>query len=180
MGCRNPKKTDYEHTVHRKNQPPTVGNVVCSAISPSGGSLHRSTVHELQEERMEDSGKETYKKWGLESNRIPKWSVPIPRFTFGPIPQHLIPFLKTKFPFIFLWDSAPPHQFWVATQHSQTLRASANGFLMLGTCTGGLEFLSSLLTVCVMNQIILAPTLHPGHVARISGCEKCCDVSSAT
>ena len=43
--------------VHRKNQPPTVGSVEYVVPSLSDGSLHRSTGHKLQEERMEHSGK---------------------------------------------------------------------------------------------------------------------------
>ena len=43
---------------------------------------------------------------------------------------------------------------------------------LLGTSTGGLEFLSLLLAVCIVNQVVLTPSSHRGHTVWISGCGK--------
>ena len=51
---------------------------------------------------------------------------------------------------------------------------------LLGTPTGGLRFPSLLLAVCIMNQVVLTPLLHPGHAVRFSGFAKCGDISCAS
>jgi len=83
--------------VHRKNQPPAVGNVVCRTISVRWKTSADSQVVSFMK-RMEDSGKETTRRGDWIQIESQNGAAPIPDSQLGPRPHSSSLFSKLGIP----------------------------------------------------------------------------------